>query len=379
MAALLIVIPDRLSEIAAKGEMVARYYNPGDLFDEVHILMTNDDAVRPDGIQKMAGRARLFIYNLPTPSGLWFRPWRFGAWVEPAVSLAARIRPQLIRCYGDELNAHLAYRIHERLGIPYIVSIHTNPDEAIPNEGGWRRLLREAKERLKRRALQEADLVLLVYQGIAPYARRMGVTRFNVVYNVLNGDHLIPKTDYALHRPVRVLSVGRQIPGKNPENIVRAVARVPDVHLTLVGDGPLHEALRRAAKECGVEERVAFVRSVPNDDLCAAMVDYDFFAAHTDFMEIPKAVMEPLLVGLPVVVNRRRGQPVPELQGDFVFLVDDSVEGYAAAFRKLIGDDRLRESLGQRGFRHAHAHWAPERMEARLVEIYRRYLKLNSQ
>jgi len=375
MAALLIIIPDRLSEIVAKGEVVTRYYNPGDLFDEVHILMTNDDSIQPKGIRKMAGRARLFIHNLPIPPGLWFRPWRFNAWVKQAVILAARIRPQLVRCYAGELNAYLAYQIHKRLGIPYIVSIHTNPDEAITDKVGWRRrLVRKAKERLQRQALQGADLVLLVYQGIVPYARRMGVTRFDVVYNVLNRDHLIPKTDYVLHRPVRVLSVGRQIPGKNPENIIRAVARVPDVQLTLVGDGPLHEDLRRMTKDCGVEERVVFLRSVPNDDLCAAMADYDFFAAYTDFMEIPKAVMEPLLVGLPVVVNQRKGQPVPELQGDFVLLVDGSVEGYEEAFRKLIDDDRLRESLGQKGFRHARIHWAPERMEARLVEIYCRYL-----
>lgn len=375
MAALLIIIPDRLSQIVAKGEVVARYYNPGDLFDEVHILMTNDDDVRPEQVQKLVGRARVFLYNLPITKGLLLQPGRFSAWADQAVKIAKTVRPPVVRCYADEYNVLLARRIRDQLDIPYIVSVHTNPDEAISLGRGWRhRLLCAVKERLKRRPLREADLVLVVYRGIIPYVQRLGVTRFDVVYNVLDGDHLLSKTDYALHHPVRILSVGRQIPGKNPVNVIRAVARLPGVHLTLVGDGPLHDELRVAAMACGVEDRVTFVRSMANERLCAAMSDYDFFAAHTDFMEIPKAVMEPLLVGLPVVINRRRGQPVPELQGDYVFMVDDSVEGYEGAFRKLIGDDRFRESLGQKGFKHARTHWAPERMEARLVEIYRRYL-----
>jgi len=43
MGGLLVIIPDRVTDILIKGEFQPLYYNPGNLFDEVHILMTNDD------------------------------------------------------------------------------------------------------------------------------------------------------------------------------------------------------------------------------------------------------------------------------------------------------------------------------------------------
>ena len=43
MNCLLVLIPDRLSDVVVKGEIEPAYYNLGQLFDVVHILMTNDD------------------------------------------------------------------------------------------------------------------------------------------------------------------------------------------------------------------------------------------------------------------------------------------------------------------------------------------------
>ena len=65
MATLLVIVPDRISAIVEKGEYQPRYYNPGNLFDEVHILMTNDDRVDPADVQRTVGDARLYLHNLP--------------------------------------------------------------------------------------------------------------------------------------------------------------------------------------------------------------------------------------------------------------------------------------------------------------------------
>ncbi len=50
--ALLNIITDRLSHLEGKGEMTSRYYNPGEVFDDVHILMTNGDTPNPKNLQK---------------------------------------------------------------------------------------------------------------------------------------------------------------------------------------------------------------------------------------------------------------------------------------------------------------------------------------
>jgi len=64
---LLVIIPDRLSALIEKGEVVTRYYNPGNLFDEVHIMMTNDDKPDPKLVQPMIGKAKLFLHNISPP------------------------------------------------------------------------------------------------------------------------------------------------------------------------------------------------------------------------------------------------------------------------------------------------------------------------
>ena len=92
-------------------------------------------------------------------------------------------------------------------------------------------------------------------------------------------------------------------------------------------------------------------------------------------MENEIAVLEALLTGLPIIINRRSGLPVPELEGDFVYRVENSVFGYEMALRHLLSDDGARQELGQRAFAHAQQHWAPAIAEAKYAAIYRRTMR----
>jgi L-malate glycosyltransferase len=383
--ALLVLVPDRLSDLVRKGEITDRYYNPGNLFDEVHIVLVNDDRPDPAALQRMVGSARLHVHNIPAGKGLFvrsigWRPWLLDGWAGAAVELARSIRPVLIRCHGALINAYAAYRIKMALGIPYVVSLHINPDVDVRGRSEtWRhRLMAYAQQDVERIALHHADLVMPVYLPIVPYLRRLNITRYEVCYNVLNPEHLGAKRDYSLHDPVRMISVGRQFKEKNPENIIRAVARMSRAQLLLVGDGPLHDHLRRIAEDCGAADRVVMRRSVPNDELCRILPDHDIFAVHTEYWELSKSVIEPLLTGLPVVINRRIGEPVPELSADICVLVENSVEGYLAAFERLATDGGYRERIGRAAFRHAQANWAPRATEAKFAGLYRRVMATRS-
>jgi glycosyltransferase involved in cell wall biosynthesis len=183
------------------------------------------------------------------------------------------------------------------------------------------------------------------------------------------------KDDYRLHSPVKVISVGRQFAEKNPDNLIRAIASFENVHLTLVGDGQLHEYLKNVVNECRIDDRVEFHAAMPNDELCRILPEYDIFAVHTEYWEISKSVLEPLLTGLPVVINRRKGSPVPELTEDICMLVDNTVESYRDALVKLMTDHELREKLGRCAYRHAQENWAPAITEARFAQIYQQYMR----
>jgi len=129
----MVIVPDALSALARKGEFILRYYNPGELFDEVHILMTNDDEVNPADVQVTVGQARLYLYNIPVDRWLFtktlgYRNFLLNRWAAKGVRLASKIKPDLVRCHGISFNSYIAARIKQSLGTPFVVSLHGNPD-----------------------------------------------------------------------------------------------------------------------------------------------------------------------------------------------------------------------------------------------------------
>ena len=375
---LLVIIPDRLSVLIKKGEITNRYYNPGNLFDEVHILMINSDRPEILELQKTVGKASLFIHNLPFTvkdflSTLGMRPRLLARWATPATALAQQIQPDLIRCHGDGLNIFLAYQIKSQLNIPYLVSLHINADE------DHRPSLKQSifgylYEKKRIEALKGADRVLPVYQSIIPYLEKRGVKNYEVAYNVLNPRNIIAKEDYNLHTPVKLISVGRHFELKNPKNIITAMKEFPEAVFTLVGHGPFQQRLENLAERLNIAEQVKFIHSIANDQLCKILPSFDIFVIHSQHWELSKAVLEALLTGLPVIINRRDGEPIPELQGAPVLLVNNSVEGYTNGIRKLIEDDSVRSQLGKKAKAYASKHWTPSKTEARYVAIYKEIL-----
>ena len=387
MPRLLVIIPDRISDILSKGEYQPCYYNPGQVFDEVHILTTTDDRPCLAELQKTVGGAELQVHCLPEDPAIagkwpeWLSSVRLRRWAKPGVELAGRIQPALVRCHGSDWNCYVASRIKAEMGIPYVVSLHINPDV-----NPVRRYVRPpftAEQRRHNRfynvieseGLRNADLVMPVYRPIIPYLERLGVKKFEVCYNVLNSIHLQKKAHYELHQPSRIIYVGRLIAEKNPENIIRAVAELPQTVLTIVGDGPTRCELEQLVSDLGIADRVQFRPSVLNDELCHLLAEQDIFAVHSDYWEISKSVLEALLTGLPVVINHRRGEAVPELEGDFVMKVENSPQGYLGAFQRLLSDDQFRAELGKRAFSHARAHWSPDVTEEKYAGIYRSFLR----
>ena len=112
------------------------------------------------------------------------------------------------------------------------------------------------------------------------------------------------------------------------------------------------------------------MKSLSNREICESIAGYDIFTAHCDYWGLPKAVMEPLLAGLPVVMNRREDEPFAELD-EFAMLVDNSVEGYRDAFRQLISSEERRRTLGETARSRAEKLFGAASSEAAFVEIYR--------
>jgi glycosyltransferase involved in cell wall biosynthesis len=93
--------------------------------------------------------------------------------------------------------------------------------------------------------------------------------------------------------------VGRLVPGKRFDLLIRAVGAAPGATLLLVGDGPARPALERLAQIEGIADRVRFAGAVGHvrEMLCAM----DIFASPADHDTSGLVVLEALAAGLPAL------------------------------------------------------------------------------
>lgn len=381
---LLIISSYNISSWITKGEIIERYYNPGNIFKEIHLLLLNNDQPNIKLAQGLFGNAKVYVYNLPEPSGfvkksLGWQPILMQFWAKKAVKIAETIQPSIVRCQGINLDTYVGTVIKRELSIPFITSLHGNPDVDYYRgrlAKNWKeRMLGSLMGRLEKYCLKYIDHIVAVYTPIIPYLKKNKFKNYSVIHNVVAINALCKKNNNLEKQNVKLLCVGRQTHlQKNPENIIRAIADMENTTLTLIGDGELHEPLQELAKKLGCQDRVKFYRQMMNSKILKLMTESDLYVYHSINYEISKGCIEAALIGLPVILNNRFKNPAQELLDAGFLLVEDTPEAYAAAISELILNKKKREGIAKSAHSYALQNWSPEITEKKLVDLYKRYL-----
>jgi len=149
---------------------------------------------------------------------------------------------------------------------------------------------------------------------------------------------------------VVVLSVGRLVPEKGFDVLLRAIAKAGDERFRLViaGDGPEASRLVDLAEELGV--RMEMKGDLPEAALAAEYVAADVFALLSRHEPWGVVVNEAAASGLPLVLSDRVGAAYDLLRdGENGFPVPaGDVAAAAAALGRLAADAGLRNSAGAR-------------------------------
>ena len=116
-------------------------------------------------------------------------------------------------------------------------------------------------------------------------------------------------------RFTRILAVGRIAPYKGFDVLLQAVAKTPNVTLTLVGGGDDLSTLKDLASTLQIESRVRFLGSIPDDELNLEFEQADVFCMPSiDRSEaFGLVVLEAALHGVPSVVSDIPGSGLPWL------------------------------------------------------------------
>ena len=106
-----------------------------------------------------------------------------------------------------------------------------------------------------------------------------------------------------------LLSVGHLIERKGHDLIIRALPQIPATRLVIAGEGPLGASLRRLARDLGVADRVEFVGSVPQRDLCSLYNAADILVLASSREGWANVLLEAMACGTPVVASNVWGTP----------------------------------------------------------------------
>jgi glycosyltransferase involved in cell wall biosynthesis len=174
-----------------------------------------------------------------------------------------------------------------------------------------------------------------------------------------------PEKDYFCY-------LGRLLPGKGVDVLIRAMAKLNEGRLLIVGDGPEEHDLKRLAGELGAR-RVGFTGFLSGPELERTLAEAQFVVLPSRWLEnLPFAVMEAFAYSKPVVASRTGGTPemVEDGVNGLLFPMGD-VDALVACLRRMLGDRRLREEMGRRGREKAEQLYSRDVHYARIEQLYR--------
>jgi glycosyltransferase involved in cell wall biosynthesis len=146
-----------------------------------------------------------------------------------------------------------------------------------------------------------------------------------------------------------------------------------DVHLLVIGDGPLRQRLEKYARQVHVDDRVHFLGH--RADVPRILPHCDLLWLASEYEGLPNVVMEAMAAGLPVVASDIPGNRdliVPETTGYLVPVGDRA--GFARHAVEILSRPELAQALGAAGRKRIETEFTVGQMVARHAELYRRLL-----
>lgn len=208
------------------------------------------------------------------------------------------------------------------------------------------------------------DLVLAVSQGVAASINSSRLRRHLPPVEVLihgididgvrrsNGTRRSARAVLGLPEDSQVIgTVGNFTAKKDQATLLRAFALLaskrPQLHLVMLGSGPLEDKLRAQAGDLGLGHRVTWAGS--RDDVLELLAAFDVFVLSSQHEGLSIALLEALATGVPCVATGVGGTPEVLEDGKGGFLVPPGQpDRLAAAVGKLVDDPELRAEFGRR-------------------------------
>lgn len=253
-------------------------------------------------------------------------------------------KPDLVISFCNKANFRCAYAM-SGMKIPLLASVRNDPRvDYLPHRISVKRMEKKA-----------SGCVFQTPDAKACFDRRLQ-EKSRIIWNPVDEKYLLAGSEQQKSsRKHEIVTVGRLSSQKNQQLLLKAFHRIrsrfPDYVVKLYGEeseAGSREALLAYVKEQEMDGQVLFMGQ--SSHLEKEIRDAALFVLPSDYEGMPNALVEAMVLGLPVIATDCPCGGPAELIEDGIsgLLVPvGDVEGLAAAMERVLTDQTLAEHLGQ--------------------------------
>lgn len=306
--------------------------------------------------------------------------------------IITEFNPDIVHIHHPFLLSSVAIMYGKRLGIPKILTLHTQYEQyahyvsPIPE-----RLTQEAIKMIIHNLSYKIDCITTPSESMRELIRSYGVkNRIEIIPNAIHlisfkEDDVFKRTEikkkYNLKEDDKIiLFVGRVASEKSIDKIIKTLAiikkrDISKVKLLIIGDGPAMDELKQLARTLKIEKDVIFAGTVSYEEIrhYYKMAYVFTIASTTETFGI--VTIEALASGVPVLAVKAPGAVDILTDGVDGLLVDNDVEKFANALEKIIREPELREKLS-RGALKTSEKYSIDTISERMLNLYREVIEI---
>lgn len=304
--------------------------------------------------------------------GQWFGASLLPRSLRELARVLREFQPDVVHCHGGR--AAFFYSLL-RQHLPMLYTVHglhyARRSAAGRVAGRWQH----------RRAMSAAAHVIFVCQ----YDRRLALQdclmaadkAHSVIYNGIAFPTLPAAADGSssrirteAERPIGF--VGRLVAQKHPELFLEVVDRLPNQTATMVGGGPLAEAVDAEIARRGLGQRVRRLGELDRHATLVAIADLSVLVMTSRWEGLPLLPLEAMHLGVPVVATAVGGVTEVIEHERTGLMTDESPAALAAAVQRLQSDPALRQAIVEAARRDVCQRFAEQSMIDAIEVLYGR-------
>ena len=211
------------------------------------------------------------------------------------------------------------------------------------------------------KAAQQADGLLAVSEALAADMAGRGFPRSKITvhYTGLDRTRFCPRdrrqsreriTAFGVVLPADaplLVTVGALIPRKGQHYVLRALARLPEAHLALVGEGPDQAMLEAFARDTGMAARVHFLGSLDHEALPMLLSAADAMVLPSASEGLANAWVEAIACGCPLVITDAGGAREVLDRPEAGLIVERDGAAIAAGVKTLLAHPPQRDAVAR--------------------------------